>query len=477
VPDERHPSAPATPFSLLEPPAASQTGLTGEERRRIFLNDAALADNVDVRKNIATFGCDLSLIEFPEWQRTKHVHRLHPYLGKFVPQLVELFLRRFFKSGDTILDPFAGSGTTLVEANALGMNALGIELSPFNCLVIEAKTRRHDLPLLSREVADTFRRVEDFSRQGKGEGLLPLLPKPGSFTTESAYLNAWIAPEALQQILFYRSIIPEYRNQDLLKVILSRTARSCRLVPHYDLARPKKPLKPGEEYYCVKHRRTCEPISDGLKYFRRYSRDTVSRIEEFDRLRDRAPRGLGVAQPPSAVPSIVGGVSTRREDRGMGTSRPQSQPGAAVPHASCTVLQGNARTTPLPEGVLLDGVFTSPPYVGMIDYHEQHRYAYELFPELERRDESEIGPMSLGKSKKAQRAYQADIATVFRNLRPWLKPTAKLFVVANDRHGLYPAIGEMAGLRLVDTFHRPVPMRTERDTATYFESIFWFELQ
>ena len=421
-----------TPFSQLEAPAASTTGLSGEQRRRIFLDDRGFAGHPDIEKNVRTFGCDLSLIEFPEWQRTKHVHRLHPYLGKFVPQLVELFLRRFFKAGDTILDPFGGSGTTLVEANALGIHALGIELSPFNCQIIEAKTRRHDLARLGREVADAFRRVEDFSRQGKGEGLLSLLPRPGSFTTDSPYLNAWIAPQALQQILFYRSIIPEYCNQELLKVVLSRTARSCRLVPHFDLARPKKPLKPGEQYHCVKHRKMCEPISNGLKFFRRYSTDTVGRIAEFEKLRS---------------------------------------------DATVTVLQGDARTTPLPEGVQLDGVFTSPPYVGMIDYHDQHRYAYELFPELERRDEQEIGPMSLGKGKKAQRAYQADIAAVFRHIRPWLKPEAKLFVVANDRHDLYPAIAEMAGLRLVDTFHRPVPMRTERDTTTYFESIFWFETQ
>jgi len=431
LPHERAPDLSATPFSQLEAPAPSQKGLTGEERRRIFLRNANFSDNVDVRKNIATFGCDLSLIEFPEWQRTKHVHRLHPYLGKFIPQLVELFLRRFFGAGDTILDPFAGSGTTLVEAAALGINSLGIELSPFNCLIIAAKTRRHDLGLLRREVADAFRRVEDFTRSGAGDGLLPLGPKLGSFTTDSDYLRAWFAPLALQQLLFYRSIIPDYGNRDLLRVILSRTARSLRLIPHYDLARPKAPLRVGEQYYCVKHRRMCEPITDGLRFFRRYSRDTVSRIEEFDKLRS---------------------------------------------DAAVTILQGDARTTPLPEGVRLDGVFTSPPYVGMIDYHEQHRYAYELFPELERRDASEIGPMSLGKGKKAQRAYQADIAAVFRHIRPWLKPTAKLFVVANDTHGLYPAIGEMAGLRLVDTFHRPVPMRTERDTKTYFESIFWFEL-
>ncbi len=431
MPDEPDDEESLIPFSQLESPAPSATGMTGEERRRIFLDKRSSIPDADAGKNQRFFGCDLSLIEFAEWQRTKHVHRLHPYLGKFIPQLVELFLRRFFKPGDTIFDPFAGSGTTLVEANALGMHAVGAELSPFNCLIIEAKTRRHENGALRREVLDALGRVEQFSHQITDLGLLPFLAKAAFFTTESGYLNSWLAPQALQEILFYRSIIPEYRNQDVLKVILSRTARSSRLVPHFDLARPKKPLKPGEQYYCVKHRKMCEPTTDGLTFFRRYSRDTAERIEEFARL-----RAQGVAS---------------------------------------TVLCGDARTTPLPKGVQLDGVFTSPPYVGMIDYHEQHRYAYELFPELGRRDEAEIGPMSLGKSKKAQRAYQADIAAVFRHLRPWLKPTAKLFVVANDTHGLYPAIGEMAGLKLVDTFHRPVPMRTERDTATYFESIFWFE--
>jgi len=65
------------------------------------------------------------------------------------------------------------------------------------------------------------------------------------------------------------------------------------------------------------------------------------------------------------------------------------------------------------------------------------------------------------------------MALVFGRLQPHLEPDADLFIVANDRHDLYPAIIERSGLRLVDTFHRPVPMRTERDTKAYFESIFW----
>jgi hypothetical protein len=55
--------------------------------------------------------------DLPERERTKHVHRFHPYLGKFIPQLVEIFLRKY-RPG-LVYDPFSGSGTTLVEANAL----------------------------------------------------------------------------------------------------------------------------------------------------------------------------------------------------------------------------------------------------------------------------------------------------------------------------------------------------------------------
>jgi hypothetical protein len=428
-----------TPFAELEPPGASSTGLTGEQRREAFLDGAAVEAEVDIQKNLDTFGCDLSLIEFPEWQRTKHVHRLHPYLGKYIPQLVELFLRRFFEAGQTVLDPFAGSGTTLVEANPLGIHAVGFELSPFNCLIERVKTQPYDVDALGGEVADARERLERFAARLDAADGLPDddlfrdLPPPEELVpleTDSEYLHRWIAPTALQQVLFYRQLLERYPHRDVLRVILSRVTRSVRLIPHYDLARPKEPLQPGQEYWCVKHNRTCRPVEDALKFFRRYSRDTVKRIAEYDELRT---------------------------------------------DAAVTIIEGDARTADLPEGTMLHGVFTSPPYVGMIDYHEQHRYAYELFPDLERRDEQEIGPMALGKSKKARAAYQEDMAAVFRNIRPHLRPEAKVFVVANDKHDLYPAIGEMAGLRLVDTFHRPVPMRTERDSRTYFESIFWFE--
>src|SRR5439155_12272203 len=82
--------------------------------------------------------------ELPERDRTKHVHRLHPYLGKFIPQLVEVLLERYLPRGGRVLDPFAGSGTTLVQALESGRDATGGDIAAFNCLLMCVKTARYN---------------------------------------------------------------------------------------------------------------------------------------------------------------------------------------------------------------------------------------------------------------------------------------------------------------------------------------------
>jgi len=378
-------------------------------------------------------GIDLSFANVPERERTKHVHRLHPYLGKFIPQLVEVFLKHYFKKGDWIIDPFLGSGTTLIEANVLGINSVGIEISEFNCLIAKVKIKEYDIPLVEREIKDILYKTEEFSKWlSQGERQVTFLYNHfKKYKTDSEYLNTWFSDRALQEILFYREQIKNYKNQDVLKIILSRSARSARLIPHYDLARPKKPVR--EKYYCIKHRRICEPINEAIKFINRYSWDTIRRIKDFFQIRT---------------------------------------------NAIMKVIQGDSREVDFNKiagykGGKFDGIFTSPPYVGLIDYHDQHRYAYELFG-FQDNGFKEIGPAFKGRSREAKEEYKKDIIKVFQNMNRFLKPGAKIFVVVNDRDNLYPEIANACGYNIIKVYHRPVLMRTERDNTRFSESIYYF---
>ena len=75
----------------------------------------------------------------------------------------------------------------------------------------------------------------------------------------------------------------------------------------------------------------------------------------------------------------------------------------------------------------INGIFSSPPYVGVIDYHEQHAYAYDLF-ELERKESLEIGPLYKGQGKAAQQSYVEGIVKVLLNSKKYLIDNYDVFL-------------------------------------------------
>jgi hypothetical protein len=355
-------------------------------------------------------GLDLDLSwserDLPERERTKHVHRLHPYLGKYIPQLVEELLRRHVPRGGRVLDPFAGSGTTLVQALESGHDALGIDIAAFNCLLVSVKTRAYNPFVLERDVRDVLARFE----RGEGEA-----------ATAGSYAEAWFAPRARDDLLRFRSLLADYESADVLKVVLARAARSARRTTHFDLDFPRAPQL--EPYWCHKHRRECRPVDRADHFLRRYALDTLARLREFARVR-----------------------------------RPRET----------AILHADAREVELPGR--FDGVVTSPPYPGLIDYHEQHRYAYELLG-LDDRREREIGAAASGTSKAAVAAYVDGIAQVLSAAGTALTARGRVVVVVNDRRGLYGEILDRAGLRLEQRYSRHVNRRTGRRAGEYFEDV------
>ncbi len=443
----------------------------------------------------------LSFDHLREKDTTKHVHRLHPYKGKFIPQLVEYFIDDhiddfkhtvFFKPGDIILDPFLGSGTTIIQSLELGIHSIGIDISEFNCMIADCKACQYDHIYLNNAVKRILRSLDKFTNNNKvyefeNELLFELSrfnsayfpghefrfklnrkfideekygqEKEDEFLTiykklidkygivlnhkhhSASFLDSWYISNVRQEIDF---LFNEIRKEDdintrkLLALILSRTIRSCRATTHSDLATLKEPQL--STYYCYKHKKICKPIFSIKKMFNRYAKDSLNRISIFYKI--RKPVYYSIISGDSRTVDIFDKVKNR-----------------------------NQRFFALLSQQKIAGIFCSPPYVGQIDYHEQHAYAYELLG-FKRYDELEIGPLYKGQGVEARKSYVQGIIDVLINCKRFLKSDCNIFIVANDKYQLYPEIAERSGLKIVNQYKRPVLNRTERDRNPYSEIIF-----
>ena len=442
----------------------------------------------------------LSFDKYKEAETTKHVHRLHPYKGKFIPQLVEYFLDThtdgfkrevFFHKGDIVLDPFSGSGTTMIQASELGIHAIGVDISVFNTFIGNCKVGNYDLSdidiqtqritkalkfflekkhiiAFDTELTETlnsfnkeFFPVPDYKyrlQRKEIDGKLYGAEKEQQFlpiyqalvekyhiqlkqAKADTFLDKWYIQHVREEIDFVFSKIKEIQNtatKRIVTLILSRTIRSCRATTHADLATLIEPIT--ATYYCAKHGKVCKPLFSILKWWETYTKDTIKRLQQFKELRTNT-------------------------------------------YQKC--LQGDSRTIDIFEALehknpefaafarkqKIKGIFSSPPYVGLIDYHEQHAYAYDLFG-FERNDDKEIGPLYKGQGQEAKRMYVAGIAEVLTNSKRFLADDYDVFLVANDKYGLYSEIAERAGMRIVNQYKRPVLNRTEKDKGAYAEIIF-----
>jgi tRNA G10 N-methylase Trm11 len=133
-------------------------------------------------------------------------HGLFPYRGKFHPQMIKGIMNIIgVKPGDVVLDPMAGCGTTLIEASIIGIDSVGVELSPFACLMARAKlaglqmdcSRFVKLLEMTDQVFDHFdrnRKVVDslFDQPESNGSPIPLKELEGSEARKELVLLAFL---------------------------------------------------------------------------------------------------------------------------------------------------------------------------------------------------------------------------------------------------------------------------------------------
>ncbi|TAH54324.1 MAG: site-specific DNA-methyltransferase, partial [Chloroflexota bacterium] len=255
------------------------------------------------------------------------------------------------------------------------------------------------------------------------------------------FLDIWYLQHIRVEIEFVFDEIKPIKNLDtkkIISVILSRTIRSCRATTHADLGTLLEPI--SATYYCAKHGKMCKPLFSILKWWETYTKDTMKRLTQFEKLRTQTFQVCLTGD--SRTINIFEELKRR-----------------------------NSAFAELAARQKIKGIFSSPPYVGLIDYHEQHAYAYDLFG-FERKDELEIGPLFKGQGREAKQSYIQGISEVLNNCKKFLVPDFDIFLVANDKYSMYPIIAENAEMKIVNQFKRPVLNRTEKDKGAYSEIIF-----
>ena len=367
-------------------------------------------------------------------------HAWHPFPAKFPPQLPAFLVERLSDPGDVVLDPMAGSGTTLVEAARLGRRAIGCDIDPLARMIAAAKLTPVD-PSEALQAGQAILGAAESDCREKGEELSRELDLRFDAKTRE-FVDYWFLPRhQLELLALLRRIedLPAGSTREFLKVMFSSTiiAKSGGVSLARDLAhtRPHRDLDKT-------------PGSTFAEFAKRLKRNAAS-------LETAWRRDAGDAEILDAL----------ADDTGL--------PAASV-----------------------DLVVTSPPYANnAIDYMRAHKFSLVWFgwriaeltnvrarylghdaasriryDDLPDQCEATLARLADRDAKKAAtlRRYFGEMAAVIAEMRRVLKPDGAAVIVVGtsnlrgidvETHRGLAAIGESAGLELAGIGER----RLDRD--------------
>lgn len=339
---------------------------------------------------------------------------LHWHPGRFASQLPATLIGLLSHPNDTVLDPFMGSGTTLVEAQRLGRPSIGIDINPVSCIAAKAKT----LPVPAAKIArDISSIIEDAAAAVEGR-LLPFssLADPAR-VPDTVQASKWYVPSVLTELSKLWQLIQSYSGR---RRILAEAGFSalliavCRETRHWG-------------YICDNTQPAGDHGGNPLRELEKFLRRTASAYAERDA--EHTARAGKVVQLPEA-----------------------------------RILQANSKTAlaQIPDGSVRLCV-TSPPYFGVCDYVKAQRLSLEWFSTpIEPLRLEEVGARSKRHRRDARDTYLSDIYAVFAEVRRCLTSDGAAAVIIGQSHtrdAVLPALREVfqrAGLTIAADMNRRV---------------------
>ncbi|HEX8072044.1 MAG TPA: DNA methyltransferase [Pyrinomonadaceae bacterium] len=378
-------------------------------------------------------------------------HGLHAYAAKCPPPLVRYGLHYYSKPGETVLDPMAGSGTTLVEARLMGRHAVGYDIDPLARLIAQVKSRRvsdEQVGCAYETVARKTARDVVALKLRKVPAAVRARATPPDFPNQEYWFNPEVA--AALAVLSYhiggtpmRERVREFLWVAFSSLILARTSVAN-------------------------------------------ARDIIHSRHHF----------WGHAEPPNVLEKFETRVNLMRKQMSDFRNRCRLVP-AATPEARL----GDARRLRL-RSETVDLVFTSPPYATALDYPRAHFLAvawmqkalgvslreylagapgyvgsergrmpgeFEVDRRLNRLDLApavltHLAQQSKSHAKRVQR-YFVDMQQVFIKVARVLKPKRHAIIVvcpshirrvSIPTHDMLAEIGRVHGLRLKGRHERTI---------------------
>jgi len=141
------------------------------------------------------------------------IHSIHKWYGKLIPAIPRWAIQEYSKPNENVLDPFCGSGTTLVEAMLLGRHSIGVDIDPLACLISKVKTTK----INSRLADNAIRMALELARTSDSEQPTRTFPN----------VNYWFNSSVVRALTrLYNGIMKEKGDlKDFLLVCLSSIVR------------------------------------------------------------------------------------------------------------------------------------------------------------------------------------------------------------------------------------------------------------